>query len=136
MSNEVHTLVKRRVVGSPTLKSVLLYMADAAADDGSGIWMAKGTIAADLEFKSKRTVQTALATLTEMGGIEHIGHKKCRNGFTMEYKIVLAVVARLPQTRPSIEELTGAGGAPLPQHVGGAGNAPKPYRNHKGTYCG
>lgn len=144
MSNEVFALVKRRVVGSPTMKSVLLYMADSASDDGTGIWCSKATIAADLEFKSKRTVQTAIQDLSAQGLVEKVGKRNCNNGYVDEYKIVLPRVSQLASTVQSrgaqsaslprdleqsqsigVKEmhLTGAGNAPLTQHLGGAGNA-------------
>ncbi|WP_171178635.1 hypothetical protein [Ruegeria sp. HKCCD8929] len=126
MSNEVHTLVKRRVVGSQTMKSVLLYMADAASDDGSGIWVSKANMALDLEFKSKRTVQTAIADMLAKGLVKEVGQRKHHHGYTIEYQINLSAVAGLPETRPSLTERNqrGAGNAPVAQNVGGAGDAP------------
>ncbi|WP_417702263.1 helix-turn-helix domain-containing protein [Pseudophaeobacter sp.] len=115
MSIEIHALIKRRVVGSPTKKAILLYMADAASDDGSGIWVSKGNMALDLEMKSKRTVQTNIADLVEAGIVSEVGQRKCKNGFTVEYRINLNTVSSLPQTR--------AANAPVPQHIAGALNA-------------
>ncbi len=115
MSIEIYSLIKRRIVGSPTKKAILLYMADAASDDGSGIWVSKGNMAADLEMKSKRTVQTNISDLVEAGIVSEVGQRKCRNGFTVEYRINLNTVSCLPPTR--------ARNAPVPLYVGGAGNA-------------
>lgn len=106
MSIELYSLIRRRSVGSPTKKSILLYMADAASDDGSGIWVSKGNMAADLEMKSKRTVQTNISELVAAGIVFEVGQRKCRNGFTVEYRIDLGAVLSLPSTR--------AGNAPLP----------------------
>lgn len=116
MSIEVFTAVKRRKIGSPTMKSVMLYMADSASDDGSGIWVSKTTMAADLEFKSKRTVQGAIGDLMRVGLVSEVGQRACAHGYTIEYRINLEAVLALPATR--------ARNAPVPQHVGGAGNAP------------
>lgn len=120
MSNEVFALVKKRVVGSPTMKSVLLYMADSASDDGSGIYCSKATMAANLEFKSKRTVQTAILDLVKRGLVRKTGTRSCRNGYTDEYQIVLGSIRQLPFTL----EPRGAGNAPVALDVAGAGNAP------------
>ncbi|HCP80327.1 MAG TPA: hypothetical protein DIT67_01590, partial [Octadecabacter sp.] len=113
MSNEVFTAVKRRKVGSPTMKSVMLYMADSASDDGSGIWVSKATMAADLEFKSKRTVQGAIGDLMAAKLVSEVGQRGCSHGYTIEYRINLDAVLALPVTR--------ARNAPVPQYVGGAG---------------
>ncbi|MFY0309654.1 helix-turn-helix domain-containing protein [Leisingera sp. D0M16] len=148
MSIELYSLVKRRAVGSPTKKAILLYMADAASDDGSGIWVSKGNMAADLELKSKRTVQTNISELVASGLVSEVGQRKCRNGFTVEYRINLKAVSGLPPTRagnaPVPQHIAGAGNAPVQEmHPTGAGNAPLPVqemhpnhpRNHKGTMC-
>lgn len=148
MSIEIYSLVKRRVVGSPTKKAILLYMADAASDDGSGIWVSKANMAADLEMKSKRTVQTNIADLVEVGLIAEVGQRKCKNGFTIEYCINLNVVSGLPLTRaanaPVPLYVAGAGNARVQEmHPTGAGDAPPPvqemhpnhHRNHNRTLC-
>jgi len=115
MSNEVQALVKRRVVGSGTKKTILAYMADAASDDGSGIWTSKANIAADLEI-STRAVQINIAAILDAGLLVEVGQKKCRRGYTIEYNINLAAVLLLPPTRER--------DSPLPQHVGGESRSP------------
>ncbi|EBA18378.1 putative replication protein [Roseobacter sp. SK209-2-6] len=148
MSIEMYSLIKRRVAGSPTKKAILLYMADAASDDGSGIWVSKGNMAADLEMKSKRTVQTNIAELVAAGILSEVGQRKCKNGFTIEYRINVDAVSSLPQTRagnaPLPQHIAGAGNAPVQEmHLTGAGDAPPPVQemhpnhplNHKGTMC-
>ncbi len=148
MSIELYSLIRRRSVGSPTKKSILLYMADAASDDGSGIWVSKGNMAADLEMKSKRTVQTHISELVSVGIVFEVGQRKCRNGFTVEYRIDLGAVLSLPSTRafpaPVPQHLAGAGNAPVQEmHPTGAGNAPLPVQemhpnhpfNHYRTLC-
>ena len=50
MSNLVSNLVQTKKVGSNTQKSILMYMADKASDDGTGIWVSKKNMAADLEM--------------------------------------------------------------------------------------
>lgn len=125
MSNFCVTLVQRRRVGSSTKKSVLVYLADRASDDGSGIWTSKAHIAADTEL-SKRSVQNAMADLEREGLIKKIGKRKCQNGFTFEYQMDLEAVEALPNTRSR-----GAGDSPLKKqgvqeiHLTGAGDSPQ-----------
>jgi hypothetical protein len=111
MSNEVHALCQRRKVGSPTIKAVLMYMSDRAADDGSGIWCSKSHMAADLEM-SKRTVQNAIAELIERGLINECGQRKCDRGFTVDYRINLDAISALEATREK-PVLRGAGDSPV-----------------------
>ena len=98
MSNLISASVQRRVVGSATRKSVLLYMADKAADDGSGIWTSKANIARDLEL-SRRAVQLAIQELIRDGLVLESGQRDCKHGFTVEYAIAVPAVDNLPSTR-------------------------------------
>ena len=98
MSNLISASVQRRLVGSATRKSVLGYMADKAADDGSGIWTSKANIARDLEL-SRRAVQLAIQELIRDGLVTETGQRDCKHGFTMEYSIVIEAVDNLPSTR-------------------------------------
>lgn len=98
MSNLISASVQRRLVGSATRKSVLGYMADKAADDGSGIWTSKANIARDLEL-SRRAVQLAIQELISDGLVTETGQRDCKHGFTVEYSIVIEAVDNLPSTR-------------------------------------
>lgn len=98
MSNLISASVQRRLVGSATRKSVLTYMADKAADDGSGIWTSKANIARDLEL-SRRAVQLAIQELIRDGLVAETGQRDCKHGFTVEYSIVIEAVDNLPSTR-------------------------------------
>ncbi|MDR0809724.1 MAG: helix-turn-helix domain-containing protein [Gemmobacter sp.] len=98
MSNLIAASVQRRVVGSATRKSVLLYMADKAADDGSGIWTSKANIARDLEL-SRRAVQIAINELIRDGLLSEAGQRDCKHGYTVEYAILPEAVDKLPSTR-------------------------------------
>lgn len=103
MSNLISASVQRRVVGSATRKSVLLYMADKAADDGSGIWTSKANIARDLEL-GIRAVQYAIRSLVDAGLLIEIGQRDCKHGYTVEYGIVADAVSALPSTRDAPPE--------------------------------
>ncbi|MDE0590438.1 helix-turn-helix domain-containing protein [Halocynthiibacter sp. C4] len=110
-------MARQKVLGSPTRKIVLMFMADCASDDGSGIWTSKSHMAADLEM-SKRTVQNAITQMIEMGIISETGIRKCKNGFTKEYRINLAALSALKSTR--------AGDSPVQEiHPTGAGDSPQ-----------
>lgn len=104
MSHIATGIVQRRRVGSASSKSVLMLMASSASDDGTGIWTSKTNMAADLEI-SKRTVQRTVDTLLERGLISEIGQRKCRNGFTVEYRINLNRIENLPLTRDTMTPL-------------------------------
>lgn len=98
MSNLVSSAVQRRVAGSALRKAVLLYMADKAADDGTGIWASKVTMGADLEV-SDRAIRLAVAALLDAGIIAEVGKRTRRNGYTVEYAINLDAIESLPPTR-------------------------------------
>lgn len=98
MSNLISASVQRRVIGSATRKSVLLYMADKAADDGSGIWTSKANIARDLEL-SRRGVQLVIQGLIRDGIVTETGQRDCKHGYTVEYAIDPQAVDKLPSTR-------------------------------------
>ena len=98
MSHIVTGLVQRKKVGSPTRKSVLMYMAGCASDDGTGVWSSKSNIAADLEM-GKRTVQNCIDDLVSCGIISVVGNRPCRNGFTIEYRLNLDAIYSLESTR-------------------------------------
>lgn len=98
MSIDLAAAVRRRIVGSSAKKAVLLHMADSASDDGSGVWTSKANIARDTEL-GKRTVQYAIQEMIDAGLIEEIGAKACKNGFTVEYRLILDAIEKLPSTR-------------------------------------
>ncbi len=119
MSFICSALVERRVLGSPTKKSVMAYLAVRASDDGSGIWTSKGHIADDTEL-SKRSVQKAIIEFEQDGLVKKVGKKPCKNGFTYEYQIIVEALELLPNTR----KVTGESGAPLKEKQTGERGAP------------
>tara|TARA_B100000965_G_scaffold140138_2_gene116695 strand:- start:3793 stop:4554 length:762 start_codon:yes stop_codon:yes gene_type:complete len=98
MSNLVSNLVQTKKVGSNTQKSILMYMADKASDDGSGIWVSKKNMAADLEM-AIRTLQTNIRDMVSSGIISEAGQKKHKNGYTVDYSINLERIGTLQNTR-------------------------------------
>lgn len=105
MSNHVTAIVKRRVVGSATRKAILMYMADNASEDGSGIWSSKITMAADLEM-TRRSVQRHTLEMIDQGLISEVGRRKCSRGYTLEYCINLAAIKALKSTRDTESHVT------------------------------
>lgn len=131
MSHVATGIVQRRVVGSTTSKAVLMFMAASASDDGTGIWTSKPNMAADLEM-NKRTVQRAVDALLTSRLISEVGKRKCKNGYTVEYKINLGVVQKLPSTRKDDDFPTGDRLSPLPQDIGGDRVSPVTERHLTG----
>lgn len=98
MSNHVTMLLRNRNLGlNLTLKSVLLLMADYASDDGTGIWASKSRMARELET-TDRTIQRAIKELTQQNLLTEVGRRKCSNGATIEYNIVIKNVDKFPLT--------------------------------------
>lgn len=98
MSNAIINLVYTKVVGSAALKAVLIFLADVARDDGTGIWCSKATIAAQTET-SRSTVIRAIHDLQVTGILRQDGTRPCANGVTVVYAIDLAAVRALPPVR-------------------------------------
>ena len=101
MSNLVSNVIQTKKIGSLTKKAILMYMADKASDDGSGIWVSKGNMAADLEM-STRAVRVNIKDMLATGVLKIAGQKQCRNGYTIDYKINLELISKLPSTRPPL----------------------------------
>lgn len=95
MSWKVLAKVYERKAGSAMNKAILSYCADKASDNGRGIWASKGTIAAELEA-GRSTVIRVMNELVEEGLLVPEGTRGCANGATVEYRIDLAALARLP----------------------------------------
>ena len=125
MSNLVSNVIQTKLIGSPTKKAILMYMADKASDDGSGIWVSKGNMAADLEMSS-RAVRIHIKDMLAMNILKVTGQKECRNGYTIDYQINLEIVSKLPSTRPPLNDVHPYHGmtfSPTPAH-----GSPKPSK--------
>ena len=116
MSNTVASLVRSHILGSGVKKAVMMYLADRASDDGSGVWTSKANISNDTEY-GIRTVQNIIKEFCDRGLLIEVGKRSCRNGFTYEYRINLGAISALNLTR--------AGDAPVRErHPTPAGGAP------------
>ncbi|UWR21615.1 hypothetical protein K3756_13060 [Sulfitobacter sp. S190] len=136
MSWRVANTCAERKFGSATRKQIIMFLADKASDDGSGIWCSKGTIQRHTEL-GETTVKRTVREFLKEGILVETGARTCKNGFTVVYRIDLAKVEALdPTLEPEIE--TGSTVAPV-QYGPGTGatvaRVPGPPRppNHPKT---
>jgi hypothetical protein len=83
-----------RRFGSAARKQIIMFLADKASDDGSGIWCSKGTIQRHTEL-GESTVKRTISDFLKEGILIETGRRPCKNGFTVIYRIVLARVMAL-----------------------------------------
>ncbi|MEL6573755.1 MAG: hypothetical protein AAFQ64_19040 [Pseudomonadota bacterium] len=106
MSWRVANACAERKFGSATRKQIIMFLADKATDDGSGIWCSKGTIQRHTEL-GETTVKRTIRDFLKEGILVETGARGCKNGFTVVYRIDLARIETLELTaEPEIE--TGA----------------------------
>ena len=106
MSWRVANTCAERKFGSATRKQIIMFLADKASDDGSGIWCSKGTIQRHTEL-GETTVKRTIRDFLKEGILVETGARGCKNGFTVVYRIDLARIEALELTaEPEIE--TGA----------------------------
>ena len=106
MSWRIANECAERRFGSAARKQIIMFLADKASDDGSGIWCSKGTIQRHTEL-SESTVKRTIIDFLREGILIETGRRHCKNGYTVIYRIVLERVAALePTAEPDIE--TGA----------------------------
>jgi hypothetical protein len=111
MSWRVANTCAERKFGSATRKQIIMFLADKASDDGSGIWCSKGTIQRHTEL-GETTVKRAVRAFLKEGILVETGARTCKNGFTVVYRIDLTKVEALePTAEPEIE--TGSTVAPV-----------------------
>ncbi len=103
MSWRVANTCAERKFGSATRKQIIMFLADKASDDGSGIWCSKGTIQRHTEL-GETTVKRTVREFLKEGILIETGARTCKNGFTVVYRIDLAKVEALePTLEPEIE---------------------------------
>lgn len=111
MSWRVANACAERKFGSATRKQIIMFLADKASDDGSGIWCSKGTIQRHTEL-GETTVKRTIREFLKEGILVETGSRGCKNGFTVVYRIDLARIEALELTaEPEIE--TGATADPV-----------------------
>jgi len=103
MSWRIANECAERRFGSAARKQIIMFLADKASDDGSGIWCSKGTIQRHTEL-SESTVKRTIIDFLREGILIETGRRHCKNGYTVIYRIVLERVAALePTAEPDIE---------------------------------
>ncbi len=103
MSWRIANECAERRFGSAARKQIIMFLADKASDDGSGIWCSKGTIQRHTEL-SESTVKRTIIDFLREGILIETGRRQCKNGYTVIYRIVLERVAALePTAEPDIE---------------------------------
>ena len=140
MSWKVANLCAERRFGSPVRKQIIMFLADKASDDGSGIWCSKGTVQRHTEL-GESTVKRTITEFLHEGILVETGRRPCKNGYTVIYRIVLGVVNGLetitePDDGPELSTGSTAGGVPHEPGTGSAADGvPGPERtpNHPKT---
>jgi hypothetical protein len=94
MSWKIANLCADRIFGSAARKQIIMFLADKASDDGSGIWCSKGTIQRHTEL-GESTVKRTITDFLREGILIESGRRTCKNGFTVIYRIVLDQVMAL-----------------------------------------
>lgn len=103
MSWRVANACAERKFGSATRKQIIMFLADKASDDGSGIWCSKGTVQRHTEL-GETTVKRTIRDFLKEGILVETGARGCKNGFTVVYRIDLARIEALELTaEPEIE---------------------------------
>ena len=103
MSWRVAKECSERKFGSAPRKQIIMFLADKASDDGSGIWCSKGTIQRHTELGAS-TVKRTIKDFLDEGILIETGQKRCKNGHTIVYRMILAKVRLLELTRePDLE---------------------------------
>lgn len=117
MSWRVANACAERKFGSAARKQIIMFLADKASYDGSGIWCSKGTIQRHTELgetKVKRTIRDFL----KEGILVETGARGCKNRFTVVYRNDLARIEALKLTaEPDFETgatVAGVPGTPRP----------------------
>lgn len=136
MSWKVANLCATRRFGSPVRKQIIMFLADKASDDGSGIWCSKGTIQRHTEL-GESTVKRTINEFLNEGILIETGRRACKNGFTVVYRIVLTAVRCLEAIAEPDDETgsTADGVCPEPGTGSAADPVPRPQRtpNHPET---
>lgn len=107
MSKHLVTLIYGKVVGkarsadpkrsatAAIRKAVLVAFADRANDDGSGVYVSKKRVAAEIEC-DRSTVIRACYSLSDEGFLHKVGEKAGNHGYTDIYQISVSKILDLP----------------------------------------
>ncbi|HIP23670.1 MAG TPA: hypothetical protein EYG79_08790 [Rhodobacteraceae bacterium] len=116
MSWRIANECAERRFGSAARKQIIMFLADKASDDGSGIWCSKGTIQRHTEL-GESTVKRTINDFLREGILVETGRRHCKNGYTVVYRIVLAKISQLESTAEP-ELVTGSTVTPVQSEPG------------------
>ena len=116
MSWKIANLCADRIFGSAARKQIIMFLADKASDDGSGIWCSKGTIQRHTEL-GESTVKRTISDFLREGILIESGRRPCKNGFTVIYRIALDRVMTL-ESSAEPDEGTGSTVDPVQRDPG------------------
>jgi hypothetical protein len=97
MSWRIANECAERRFGSAARKQIIMFLADKASDDGSGIWCSKATIQRHTEL-SESTVKRTIIDFLQEGILIETGRRHCKNGYTVIYRIVPESVEAMETT--------------------------------------
>ena len=118
MSWHLCSEVYKRQLGTLTRVAVMALLADKASDNGEGIWSAKQSMADEL-CTTKQTVIATIKGLVADDLLREVGHRKCQNGYLVEYAINVRALKALPLVKVHLEKeersssLTGQAALPV-----------------------
>jgi predicted outer membrane repeat protein len=76
MSHKVENTCSDRPFGSPVRKQIIMFLANKASDDGSGVYCSKGTIARHTELGAS-TVKRVVSEFVVEGILVETGNRPC-----------------------------------------------------------
>ena len=95
MSKRLVNLVYAKTCGGQTRKAVLVAMADRANDDGSGVWVSKTRLAAEVEV-TRQTVFQVIRDLVEAEILSDRGKRNGKRGYTIQYDLNVKAIKKYP----------------------------------------
>lgn len=100
MSWQALGVVSRKKWGSQARRLMALMMANAANEDGAGIYASVPTMARNAEV-SEATARRALKEFMAEGVIVCVGKRPCSNGHTFIYDMALDVIEQMAELKPA-----------------------------------
>ena len=103
MSKRLVNLVYGKTCGGQTRKAVLVAMADRANDDGTGVWVSKTRLAAEIEV-TRQTIYQIVRELVEAEILLDRGQRNARRGYTIQYDLNVKAIKQFPDSWPETED--------------------------------
>lgn len=111
MSWRLANICADRKFGSPVRKQIIMFLADKASDDGSGIYCSKGTVQRHTELGAS-TVKRTIGDFVQEGILVETGQiRRCKNGYTVIYRMNLSAVEELEQISEPTDEIYDSAGS-------------------------